>query len=53
MHNRERMCAISNAINDILSCSKNEPFWKRYACEEWEAWILVKITRNGSFHTLN
>lgn len=36
IYNRVHMCAISDIINDILSC-KNEPFWKmQYAYEQRE-----------------
>lgn len=42
IYNTVHLCAISGIINDILSCSKNEPFWKtqawQYAYEEWKTY---------------
>lgn len=35
IYNRVHMCAISDIINDILSCKMH--FWKmQYAYEQWE-----------------
>lgn len=28
IYHKVHMCAITDIINDILGCSKNEPFWK-------------------------